>query len=93
VSVFRQVEAFRAGVPVVASRQPALNELVHETGCGWGFEATSAAGLAGAVIDALAVSEAQRLSLTARARQLFLDRYTADRMIAAYGELYRRLQH
>jgi len=86
------VEAFRAGVPVAASRQPALNELVHETGCGWAFEATSAASLAGAAIEALRVSEPQRLSLTARARQLFQDRFTDDRMIEAYDEIYRSVR-
>ena len=86
------VEAFRAGVPVAASRQPALSELVHETGCGWAFDASSPASLADAVVDALGAPESRRVSCTTHARQLFLDRFTDDRMIAAYNDIYQHVR-
>lgn len=83
------VEAFRAGVPVVASNIPALRELVGDTKCGWMFDPASPASLCQAVHEALSASTDRRTSITQRATQLFEDRFTDDRMIAAYDTLYQ----
>lgn len=85
------IEAFRDGVPVIASHIAALTELVRDTKCGWTLDPESSGELATVVGDALNISAAERAALTARAHQLFLDRFTDDRMIAAYAALYAGL--
>jgi glycosyltransferase involved in cell wall biosynthesis len=85
------VEAFRAGVPVAASTIPPLMELVSDTGCGWTFREDSPELLAAAVSEVLTLPDEERREHTDRARRLFVDRYTDDRMIAAYGALYGSL--
>jgi glycosyltransferase involved in cell wall biosynthesis len=85
------VEAFRAGVPVAASRIPPLMELVADTNSGWMFREDSPQDLATTVTAVLDLPAEQRRERTDRARRLFLDRYTDDRMIAGYEALYSSL--
>jgi glycosyltransferase involved in cell wall biosynthesis len=86
------VEAFRAGVPVAASTIPPLIELVSDTDCGWTFRPDSPEALADVVREVLAVPRDQREERIDRARRLFADRYTDDRMIGAYESLYTSLR-
>lgn len=85
------VEAYRAGVPVVASHIPALMELVADTNCGWTFDAESPMALASAVDAALSAPQHDRDVMTSRARSLFREHFTNDRMIAGYEAAYRDL--
>jgi len=85
------VEAFRAGVPVAASSIPPLVELVLETDCGWMFRKDSPEALAATVNEILDAPVEERTGRTDRARHLFLERFTDDRMIDAYDRLYATL--
>ncbi|MFP5378595.1 MAG: glycosyltransferase, partial [Vicinamibacteria bacterium] len=85
------VEAFRAGVPVVASRIPALSELVEEGATGWLFDPDDAASLARAADAVLACPTPARQAVTARARARFEDRYTLDQMLRGYADVYDQL--
>jgi L-malate glycosyltransferase len=81
------LEAFRAGIPVVASDIPAHRELIGETG-GWLFDPTSAEDLARAADRALSVDRRECERRTARARDAFQARYTVEAMVAAHQRLY-----
>lgn len=85
------VEAFRAEVPVAVSTIPPLLELVADTGCGWTFSPDSPAQLAAAIHTVLSLAPHERGATVDRARQLFLARFTDDRMIAAYDDVYASL--
>ena len=82
------IEAYRAGVPVVASRIPALSEIVGDANCGWMFDPASPSGLADAVGAVLAVSSDERTVMVERARRYFNDNFTIDRMIDRYDAVY-----
>ena len=84
------LEAFRAGVPVVASAIPEIAEAVGEPRAGVLFEPGDAAGLAAAL--AAALTPQSRAALPARAKALFAARYRADQMLAAYDRLYADLR-
>jgi glycosyltransferase involved in cell wall biosynthesis len=80
------LEAFRAGVTVVASRIPELAEALENGDAGHLFEPESASGLASALRAAFdRHSEPRAAGLAA----LFATRYTHDRMVLAYERLYR----
>jgi glycosyltransferase involved in cell wall biosynthesis len=83
------LEAFRAGVPVVASDIPALNELVSAPECGMTFESRSSDSLATAVNRALALPEKERATMVERAALRFKDRFTLGAMHKAHAALYR----
>jgi glycosyltransferase involved in cell wall biosynthesis len=85
------IEAFREGVPVVASDIAALSELVADTNCGWTFDPNSAKELAAAVDAALSQPANERAALISRARTLFADRFSVDRMISGYFAIYEEL--
>ena len=85
------LEAFRAGVPVIASDIPALAELVEDGGNGVLFESENAGSLAGAISRALGLPAPDRQAMLTAARQRFEGGYTIDRMVARHEALYRRL--
>lgn len=84
------LEAFRAGVPVVASNIPALAELIEDGRHGLLFESESADALAAAMSRALTLSAPARQVMLAAAKERF-GAYTIDRMVSRHEELYRRL--
>jgi len=85
------LEAFRAGVPVVASSIPALAELVEDGGTGLLFECDQVGGLANAIRRAVSLSPGDRSALVARAKARFLDGFTLDGMVSRHQALYRGL--
>jgi glycosyltransferase involved in cell wall biosynthesis len=76
------LEAFRAGVPVVASRIPELAEALDHGDAGYLFEPESAAGLARALREAF--DDGSRGESSSRLRHTGQARYSLDRMLTAY---------
>ena len=85
------LEAFRAGVPVVASEIPALGELIEHRRNGFLFESGNAAALAGAIQCALCLSGAERDAMLAAARRRFEEDFTIDQMVERHEKLYRNV--
>lgn len=83
------LEAFRAGVPVVASDTPALAELVSGPDLGLTFVSGSTQGLAEAITTALTLPASQRETIVRRGQERFAERFTMSRMIESHRELYR----
>lgn len=80
------LEAFRAGIAVVASRIPELAEALDHGDAGHLFEPESASGLAVALRSAFDRHDGTQADSLAA---LFTARYTHDRMADAYERLYR----
>jgi L-malate glycosyltransferase len=80
------LEAFRAGVPVVASHIPVLRELVQEGRTGWLFDPHDAGSLIGALTRMAALPEHERQRVRRSARAVFDSRY-------AMAAMLRRLDH
>ena len=85
------LEAFRSGVPVVASLIPALAELIEHGTNGLLFEPDNADALAGAIERVLGLTEQERHALVTAACQRFHAGYTVERMVARHEALYRRV--
>lgn len=85
------LEAFRAGVPVVASRIPALEELVVEGETGWLFDPTDARDLVRALTAAGTALPAVRARIVAAARGVFMRDYRFETTLARHEALYARL--
>ena len=83
------VESYAKGTPVVASRLGSMTELIEPERTGFLFEAGSADDLA-ARVRQLAADGPLRQSMRARARELFLDRYTADENHRQLLAIYER---
>jgi glycosyltransferase involved in cell wall biosynthesis len=81
------LEAFRAGVPVVASRIPELAEVLDQEDAEYLFEPESVRGLAAALRTVFDRDDEDR---AANRAALFASRYTQDRMVAAYERLYQQ---
>ena len=86
------LEAFRAGVPVLASNIPALRELVSDYETGWTFEPDDPAHLAEVIERAASAPADVRGRIIETASKLFLDRYTIDVMVARHEALYDALR-
>jgi glycosyltransferase involved in cell wall biosynthesis len=82
------LEAFRAGVPVVASDIPALRELVQDGGTGWLFDPHDAGSLVGALTRATRLPEVERQRVCRLARAAFESRYTSAAMLRALELVY-----
>ena len=82
------LEAFRAGVPVVASAIPPLRELVVDDDTGWLFESEDAHSLATAIARASTGPREIRERVVTEARRRFLSGYTLDVMVARHDALY-----
>lgn len=84
------LEAFRAGVPVVASRIPALCELIQEGRTGWLFDPRDADSLIGAVTRAIDLGEPDRQRVRRAARAMFDSGYTTAAMLRRLERVYER---
>ncbi len=82
------LEAFRAGVPVVASDIAALRELVQDGRTGWLFDPHDAGSLVGALTRATLLPEAERQRVCRSARAAFESRYTIAAMLRRLGDVY-----
>jgi glycosyltransferase involved in cell wall biosynthesis len=82
------LEAFRAGVPVVASNVPPLGELVTDYDTGWLFESDDARSLATAIGRATSIRREIRNHIVDAAARKFLAGYTTEIMLARHAELY-----
>ncbi|MCM2280118.1 MAG: glycosyltransferase [Oligoflexia bacterium] len=86
-----QVEAMACGKPIVATRlDSGVTEVGVEGVTGLQVAAGDPADLARA-IDAILGDEARRLEMGRAARRRFEERFTRERMVTAYRELYRRI--
>jgi L-malate glycosyltransferase len=85
------LEAFRSGIPVVASHIPALAELIEDGTNGLLFEPDNADALAAAIERVVAMTEQDRHALVTAACRRFHGEYTVERMVARHEALYRKL--
>jgi glycosyltransferase involved in cell wall biosynthesis len=85
------LEAFRAGVPVIASNVPLLRELVVDDDTGWLFESDDARSLAAAISRATSIRREIRDHIVDAAARKFLAGYTTGMMVARHAELYARV--
>jgi glycosyltransferase involved in cell wall biosynthesis len=84
------LEAFCDAVPVLASRIPELVELIEDGDTGWLFEGENAADLATATARVAAAPDAAR-AIAARARKVYRQRFTIERMVTGYMQEYARV--
>ncbi|MGC9157428.1 MAG: glycosyltransferase family 4 protein [Terracidiphilus sp.] len=82
------VEAFAQGTPVLASDHGTARELVEEGATGFRFPPGDAAALAAAVQRFPGGEDYERMS--ARCREVFLSRFTAEANYARMMEIYAR---
>jgi glycosyltransferase involved in cell wall biosynthesis len=85
------LEAFRAGVPVVASNIPPLAQTVQHQHSGFLFQPDDAGALATVVRAALALPGHERDAITSAARARFAESFTSDRMVARHEALYAQV--
>jgi L-malate glycosyltransferase len=86
------LEAFRAGVPVVASAIPSLRQLVIPGHTGWLFDPHDVCGLATSIESVLNLSLAERARVTGSARASFLAGYTVEQMVQRHDWLYQQIR-
>ncbi|HEY6508441.1 MAG TPA: glycosyltransferase family 4 protein [Vicinamibacterales bacterium] len=86
------LEAFRAGVPVVASRIPALCELVQEGSTGWLFDPRDARSLIAALTRAIELGEPERQRVRRSARAIFDGGYTTAAMLGRLERVYGAIE-
>jgi glycosyltransferase involved in cell wall biosynthesis/ribosomal protein S18 acetylase RimI-like enzyme len=84
------LEAMAAGKPIIASSIGSHRELAAQAEMARLVPPADPTSLA-AAIQQLAADRALRAHLAARARSLFEARYTEDKMLNAYQQMYRRL--
>ena len=82
------VEAFARGIPAVVNRLGALAELADETGAALSFDTPAELD---AALERLACDTALRDALGARAREVYMERFTADRHLARYLSMVEQL--
>jgi glycosyltransferase involved in cell wall biosynthesis len=82
------IEAFRAGVPVVASDIPAMLELIDDGRTGWLFEGESASSLAAAMRRGLSATPWGRHAIVLAAKERFETQFTIEAMVARHEALY-----
>ncbi|GAB2316529.1 hypothetical protein SGMN_38440 [Stenotrophomonas geniculata] len=82
------IEAYACGLPVIASRIGAFEELVVEGQTGLTFEAGNAEDLA-AKIKWAAEHPLEMMRMGSQARSRYVDRYTAERNINLLVSIYR----
>ena len=85
------LEAFRAGVLVIASHIPALAELIEDGRTGLLFDAGDARALAAALQRACALPATKRRAMVAAAYQRCTAEFGVDEMVARHERLYSEL--
>jgi glycosyltransferase involved in cell wall biosynthesis len=83
------LEAFRAGVPVVASDIAPFRALVEEGRTGWLFDPRDVASLLDALSRHAHAPQAQRDRIRAASRKVFEQEYTMDEMVRRHEQVYR----
>lgn len=84
------IEAMGMGLPIVATRIPAISEVVEEGENALLVDPESPNGLAAAITILLSDPEMRR-RFGRRSREIFLDRFTLDKSIRRMTELYQNL--
>jgi N-acetyl-alpha-D-glucosaminyl L-malate synthase BshA len=84
------LEAMACEVPVIATRVGGIPELVEDKGCGYLFEIGDVDGMAAASRRVLS-SDAERERLGRRGREIAVSRFTTEKIIPQYEELYSRV--
>lgn len=84
------LEAYRDGVPVMASRIPELSELVEDGSTGLLFDQEAPADLAARMDDAVRMTAGARDAQRARARRRFETSFTLQAMVHGYVAEYAR---
>jgi glycosyltransferase involved in cell wall biosynthesis len=84
------LEAMAMGLPIVASRIPAIEEIVEERRNAFLVERATVQPLTKAIIDLLADKQRAR-AFGRRSREIFEERFTLDRCTARMVDFYRQL--
>ena len=84
------LEAMACEVPVIATRVGGIPELVEDQGCGYLFEIGDVDGMA-AVSRRVLSDDAERVRLGRRGREIAVSRFTTEKIIPQYEELYNRV--
>jgi len=84
------LEAMACEVPVIATRVGGIPELVEDKGCGYLFEIGDVDGMAAASVRVLSDS-AERERLGRRGREIAVSRFTTEKIIPQYEDLYSRV--
>ncbi len=84
------LEAMACEVPVIATRVGGIPELVEDGGCGYLFEIGDVDGMAAASLRVLS-DDAERERLGRRGREIAVSRFTTEKIIPQYEELYSRV--
>ncbi len=82
------LEAMACEVPVIATRVGGIPELVEDKGCGYLFEIGDVDGMAAASLRVLN-DDSERERLGRRGREIAVSRFTTEKIIPQYEELYR----
>ena len=82
------VEGFAHGTPAIVHRFGALAELADSTGAALSFDTPAELD---AALERLACDTALRDALGARAREVYMERFTADRHLARYLSMVEQL--
>jgi glycosyltransferase involved in cell wall biosynthesis len=83
------LEAFRAGVPVVASDIAPFRALVDEGRTGWLFDPHDAGSLVEALSRHAHAPQVQRDQIRAASRRVFEHDYTVEEMVRRHEQVYR----
>jgi glycosyltransferase involved in cell wall biosynthesis len=81
------LEALSSGLPVVATRVGGIPEIIEDGVNGFLVPAKDPESIAERLLD-LSRDKGLRVGLGARARQTVLDRYTVEKVIGAYLEIF-----
>lgn len=84
------LEAMACETPVIATRVGGIPELVEDKMCGYLFEIGDVDGMAQAALRVLA-DDSERERLGRRGREIAVSRFTAEKIIPQYEELYSRV--
>lgn len=84
------IEAMSSGLPCVATRVGSVDEVLDSGRCGRIVEPGDLNGLSDAIMD-LAGDRELRSRLASAGREQVCEKYSLERMIPAYSEMYERL--